>query len=927
MPLTLNRSRNRFTKAQFYGGYGGTGTVTSVTGAGGGTGLTLVGGPAGAVTLTLGGTLAGGSGGTGKTSWVTGSVPYASSSTALNEDNTKLFYDSTSKALLLGPSANTNVAQATLDVEAQTGGVGALNLRDSGFGAVNLGFQNASAVNWGGLLMSSTGLQITAGAAGNKPVNVFGTLLSDNYMPVVNVKGHSYGAVGDGVTNDTTAFANAIAALNSRNGGILMVPDGTFLITPNTLTITAGIIIVGAGQSTFIKAVAGVAGPVFKFSNGASTCNFSGAFNMMFTSADLVTQKTMIQVLDASRFTGGGIASLANSWMGNTSIGLDIRGRQEIHIANCDIFADQPYQIGVNPNFATLSFDHSSFDQCSGVVNFQSGTATFTNGSTSITSVSPVLPGTNSAVGWTVISGGVTATVSSNTTNTITLTANWTGAGGSQSFTVGLQNPTVKILDGLSITNAEFSQMAWVGGVGGILFSNSTQPTASQDIVIRNCRSEQAILSTGYGIDFGSTSGQIQGLKVMDCQIGGEQNGVRLRKVLFSGVYGLIYGGTGTYLSADSACQGLVLANGFRQTGSSISDSSTGATTFGIVVGGTDPFMGVATMSPQSKLDVNGTLTSRNSTRVSMADATSMWGINGTTLGIRAGTSGVTSTIEGVDTTLSGSYQPLAIGGSSVGVTLSGVQKVWVNSTGVGIGATPSSLFHVQGNTGVEMRMTDAAVSGADWRILPQTGNTTKVFRIIDASAAADRFNIDTNGKLFESLGTTTAQAAQIGGVVFTQTADSTTTANTLSTLFGTGSGSLTLPANLFVAGRSVRILMGGWVNVADGGAASKVLNILIGGGIIATASSGATWQSVLNAGWIFDGVITCRTTGVSGTILAGGELRSQIANASPVGVITTATGTSTVNTTTTLAVDVQYNNGNATGTIRTTFAIVDVCN
>lgn len=62
------------------------------------------------------------------------------------------------------------------------------------------------------------------------------------------------------------------------------------------------------------------------------------------------------------------------------------------------------------------------------------GTATFTNGSTSITSVSPALAGTNSLAGATVTVGSVTGVVASNTTTTITLSSAWTGSSGSQSF-------------------------------------------------------------------------------------------------------------------------------------------------------------------------------------------------------------------------------------------------------------------------------------------------------------------------------------------------------------------------------------------------------------------------------------------------------------------------------------------------------------
>src|SRR5690348_6360078 len=46
----------------------------------------------------------------------------------------------------------------------------------------------------------------------------------------VDVK--KYGAVGDGVTNDTAAFIKALAAC-AVDGGSCLVPEGTYLISPS----------------------------------------------------------------------------------------------------------------------------------------------------------------------------------------------------------------------------------------------------------------------------------------------------------------------------------------------------------------------------------------------------------------------------------------------------------------------------------------------------------------------------------------------------------------------------------------------------------------------------------------------------------------------------------------------------------------------
>ena len=77
----------------------------------------------------------------------------------------------------------------------------------------------------------------------------------------VNVK--EYGAVGDGVTNDTAAFIKALAAC-AVDGGTCFVPEGTYLISssgissaPHRPSVLSGVHLVGAGQASILK-VAGM---------------------------------------------------------------------------------------------------------------------------------------------------------------------------------------------------------------------------------------------------------------------------------------------------------------------------------------------------------------------------------------------------------------------------------------------------------------------------------------------------------------------------------------------------------------------------------------------------------------------------------------------------------------------------------------------
>ena len=78
----------------------------------------------------------------------------------------------------------------------------------------------------------------------------------------VNVK--EYGAVGDGVTNDTAAFIKALAVC-ATGGGTCLVPEGTFLISPSGIStgrhkasVVSGVHLKGAGRGASILKIGGM---------------------------------------------------------------------------------------------------------------------------------------------------------------------------------------------------------------------------------------------------------------------------------------------------------------------------------------------------------------------------------------------------------------------------------------------------------------------------------------------------------------------------------------------------------------------------------------------------------------------------------------------------------------------------------------------
>ena len=87
-----------------------------------------------------------------------------------------------------------------------------------------------------------------------------------------------YGAVGDGVTDDTAAVQAAITAVNTAGGGVLYLPN-TYAVTPVSSTVAAltmnngttgytGVRLVGAGNGTGLKKLGN--GPLIDMSGPAS---------------------------------------------------------------------------------------------------------------------------------------------------------------------------------------------------------------------------------------------------------------------------------------------------------------------------------------------------------------------------------------------------------------------------------------------------------------------------------------------------------------------------------------------------------------------------------------------------------------------------------------------------------------------------------
>ena len=162
----------------------GGGTVTSVDGSGGSTGLTLTGGAiTTSGTLTLGGLLATGSGGTGLTSFTTGDILYASNSSTL----AKLAIGSAGQVLKV------NSGLPSWQADSNSGGTvtSITNAADSGTG---------TAITTSGTFTYSGGTNITT--------SVSGTTVTINTSATTNVGTVTSVTAGSGMTQSGTSTVN-----------------------------------------------------------------------------------------------------------------------------------------------------------------------------------------------------------------------------------------------------------------------------------------------------------------------------------------------------------------------------------------------------------------------------------------------------------------------------------------------------------------------------------------------------------------------------------------------------------------------------------------------------------------------------------------------------------------------------------------------
>lgn len=202
-----------------------------------------------------------------------------------------------------------------------------------------------------------------------------------------------------------------------------------------------------------------------------------------------------------------------------------------------------------------------------------------------------------------------------------------------------------------------------------------------------------------------------------------------------------------------------------------------------------------------------------------------------------------------------------------------------------------------------------------------QANITTAAVGTLTGNAAGT--TIAVTDRMTTTDGVSSGTARVIGGLAFSQTTASTAIASTSAeTLFDQ---SYTIPANTLKVGTVVKIKYFGIQTTVIGTDTNRQRLYIggSGGSLLADSVAAAGANSATFSG---DAVVTCRTTGASGTVVGYGEAAQPIAGQSTVVYKNTILNSATLNTTTAQAIVLTntFNTTNA-NSIRTDGLIVEI--
>lgn len=252
---------------------------------------------------------------------------------------------------------------------------------------------------------------------------------------------------------------------------------------------------------------------------------------------------------------------------------------------------------------------------------------------------------------------------------------------------------------------------------------------------------------------------------------------------------------------------------------------------------------------------------------------------------------------QGTATALTNSYNVVTTVAASTGVIFPTPAIAGLIITVVNKGANILNIYPAVGGTIDSAGVNTAVTLPVNGVATYQSSSTTQWYSINPSIRAGTGISV-TYGN-----GITTVTNTGVAGSVnklFSNTASLTVTnpgAGTFVTLFPTGVGSLTIPANTLTAGSIIAFRISGLISSL---LASAALRITLGGTPIAISGS-LSIGTLTNQYLCVEGTTVVYTTGVSGTVIGSGSVLL------PTGIGTTTSVTTVINTTTSLALDVQF--------------------
>jgi len=167
-----------------------------------------------------------------------------------------------------------------------------------------------------------------------------------------------YGAVGDGTTDDTTAFQACADALVT-NGGIMSVPVGTYKLTA-TVNIPGSVVVEGEGNNSLLKFYDAANFHGLSFYGGDWTPSISpfeegGVRDLRIDGSNLTFN---LNARGAVRFYIVGHAVCENvrveNWQG---VGFMLDSSTDVVIRNCYVYRSYEHSVYISGHYATAGYE------------------------------------------------------------------------------------------------------------------------------------------------------------------------------------------------------------------------------------------------------------------------------------------------------------------------------------------------------------------------------------------------------------------------------------------------------------------------------------------------------------------------------------------------------------------------------------------